>query len=552
MKLEKSYCITIRIGTINIDYRLLIDAKGELLSVQSLIDELPKTAKKLILGKDSITLKRKIIAYKKLIKFILPLLIEDRLPHYKSNFSEVVLYLKNNFTYPQLNENWKQIESLITNVKSNSLHDTIRNLTTQTPSIATDFLPAIIPLLTPRMQRIAFKWLGELRVDELEEYLLAELSYPFSTPYASGILSAIGELKTPSNSVFSAITTYYYRNDKKEEITLGNLIMVLSKFPREETKNIGLDILKRNKDYSVERAADVLLFKFNMRKEVADVLLPHFVNVARGKSEAAFSIFCNRELTEFLPDKEIVFNSFIKSFEKGINHYSIPNIARKTGIAHWYEKILLLLENKKPRIRKGVLILLDCLIGESEFAEYKSNRFTEKYMELVLDQNFEVAQRAINLIKQIGQPLANQKNIDLLLKVFENHPKNNLAPLSAMKCINSLLHDMPYPSQITPFYLAALEEDNDNYRIAGLNGLRFSPDIALKKELLRYKNDANIEVREIASSLFNPIIDERKVTALMKKTANDLFNGNLDESIKSQIPPDLLKKVLDLIKRPLE
>jgi len=77
-----------------------------------------------------------------------------------------------------------------------------------------------------------------------------------------------------------------------------------------------------------------------------------------------------------------------------------------------------------------------------------------------------------------------------------------------------MLNFIPYQSSIEETYVKALNEPDPEVRILALQGLKFSPDVALRQSLVKVKNDQSKKVRESAEDLMAAIIVEKSSNQL--------------------------------------
>jgi len=319
----EKFQVQTKIQEVLIDYLITIDEAGEVIRVKPLIYDLPEIAQKLIFGKKPATLDREIKAYGGLIPYILPLVLNNRLPSYKSAYKEVVNYILSlpPFKPPILADSWDKIEIMIEKKEKCD----IRDLGYCYRTIDTDFFLSLIPFLELNQQRVAFGYIGKRKhktpkkLEELKNHLINELKAPYSTPYASGILKTLSRMTPPSEDIFKAVTTYYYQRDDKSEDTLTYIADALKKHPNETSKSIGFEILNLNKKYAATAAASLLIKTFNAEKEVIDIIMPQFLAADSKISEVALHIFSTINLNKYLPKPEKILEILVEILTKEKN-----------------------------------------------------------------------------------------------------------------------------------------------------------------------------------------------------------------------------------------
>lgn len=497
-----------QIEEISFDYLVSVDEQGQITDVKPMFYQLPKIAQKMIIGDQELALERRIKAYPKLVPFILKLILHDRLHSFKEAYRDIAAYVRSvskQVQEPLEKPLWSCIEDLIVTKNNSSAYDICRKIAYNYHETCTEFFPGIIPFLPSyNAQRVAFDNMHESSAISSKSYLIEELLHPLSTPYASGIIKAISRIKGKETVIFDAIILFYNREGEKSEDALYNISKVLAYYPCEQSKKIGLEILSLNKRYSSNGAASMLINVFDAKQEVVDILLPHFLQADPKISEAAFSVFCSTQLREYLPSTTKILDIYISTIEKGQNlniAYSMPSIAKNTGLLHYGDHIYQSLQKDNAYVQEALLILISFFINEAGGEKFQASRFLNRYFELLKSNRSETIRNALSLIGKIGAK-TQYNYIGICLEVFLSNQKNVLILLSAMWAINHQINSMPeFDEQIIAPYLEALEHPNLNIRKAALNGLKFSNAPAIQKRLLQLVNDPSEEVRREALKL---------------------------------------------------
>jgi len=525
-----------------LDYLLSVDLSGHVHHVQILIFELPASTQKLILGESDGQLERKIRAYAHLFRYLVPLVLADKLPDYQKQLGSLVDEIKQRLAqrgilWTQLPSDilpstlaldlrkfhtsqnrvdsttkliFESIEYIIDHLKDESpdkLEDKLNNIPALPNSIAADFFPAIIPFLDFYTQAKTFRRMADIKSEQVKNYLVDEIKVPSSEPYISSILHALKIYGTEDNDIFNAVVGFYERSDKQGIFgyNLINVLDLLRRYLRPRTKEILLEVLRSNHPSGAWYAAEALLNIGTHQKEIAQEIMPSFKSGNPDVCKVIFKIFMECISEEYLPSADETLNVIAITPLKTTDSDTLSimaDLAIKTGIHLRPYHLLELLNHESATFRCGILNLIHHFYEklQRDFKPFKSARMLTCYRNLVKNVETEVAVQAIRLVGKIGQ----KKDIDLLLETISEDFQNHLVDEEAMKAINLLIQRMPYPFQIESYYLAALANNHRSLKVVALQGLRYSPQYKFKKALAdKYKNDSFPPVSEAAKNLLN-------------------------------------------------
>ena len=534
------YSIQIIIDNKPIDYLLTVDVTGHVYEAKPAIFELPAMAQKLILSDADEMLEKKIHAFARLIRYILPLTLAGWMESYQEEFAPLVQEIN-----VRLNEKglkWKDLyhHAIVESVASSVLElfspdkrisqkqryswqrfarafpnsegqvprYYLLSTSEELPMVAEDFLPAVIPFLKPSSRLGAYGALGNIKTEAIKTFLLSELESLYARSYSNHIFKALKGYPPTDVQLCDAAMQFYRRTNRLRERSVSILLDVLMEHPSHRTRAFAIEILKKNSRYSAVHAARALLKMGVPPHEVTDIAIPLFMAADPKLSEASFSILAIEALpAKHLPKAKKVLNIMVETLSKRHNPniiYALPPLAYKTGLYRYADKICRLLEHEASAVREGMLRLIrDAFqMKDVDIRPFVKEKMLKKYLALAGDINQAVAQSAITLIGIICKGKRMASYIDPLLEVYKQKSKVSVK-LEILKAINSILLVIDYPPQIEPIYLEALKNDDSRFRFEALRGLRFSPDNAFKKTLEEYKNDTDELVKKQAEHLYN-------------------------------------------------
>lgn len=521
-----------------LDYLLTVDETGQVFEAVPTVFDLPLSAQRLILGETDGQLERKIWAYTRLFKYLVPLALVGKLPAYQEVLMPLVeeierrlqekgmqwaqlpidsqnatlveqvlnVFGRDQQASPQLKALWTTITAILENIADWRTSKAVSNMGYEYPTLAADFFTAIIPLRKFEAQKYTFEYLAPTKLESVKHYLLKELEIPSCIPYASGILKALEAYGSGDNEIYNAVIRFYELAESMDEYGLAKLTEVLEHYPTLRSKEIGFEILCLNKRFSARYAAYFLLKLGVSQKEIVDVMMPFFKEADPDISEAAMAIFGKFISTESLPSAAETLDIFKKAAPKkrDLNiALSMCDIAAKNGMYLFVDELFNLLYHELHTVREGTLIFINHAykcngIGIEKF---KTPKMTKRFWELTNDPNTDVVLSAIRLLSKIGREQKRINYIDKLLDVISRNDRNYKIKLEAMEAINIMLHQVPYQNQIEALYIMALEEES-SIKVLALEGLCFCPDYAFKESLfLKYKNDSDNAVRRAAKSI---------------------------------------------------
>lgn len=522
-----------------LDYLLSVDATGHVHRAEPLVFELPAITQKLILGESDGQLERKIKAYARLFRYLVPLVLAGKLPNYQEQLATLVdeinqrlskkgilwsnlpdnlpstlafnlrkFYTTQKQVDPDAKSTFESIEYIINNLKNESdkLEDKLKNFITLPNSIAADFFSAVLPFLDFYTQTKIFRGFAYMKSEKVKNYLLEEINVPSCEPYSGSILHALKVYGAEDSNIFDAVAGFYERLDKQQisGITLINTLDVLRHYLRPRTKEIALEILRSNHQAGAYYAAEVLLNIGTTQKEIAREIMASFQTTNPDVSKVVFRIFEECLSEEYLPSADEILSVFVQTIVKAPDsdiYKNMAGIAIKTGIYLQPDKLIELFYHESAAVRSGVLHLINDFYEKLQrnFKPFKTERMLICYRDLSKTSEVEVAVQAIRLLGKAGH----KKDVDFLLERisidFQNHPIDE----EAIKAINLIIQRIPYPFQIEPRYLAALANNRYTLKVAALKGLRYSPRTNFKKALAdQYINDIH-PVSEAAKELLS-------------------------------------------------
>ena len=312
----------------------------------------------------------------------------------------------------------------------------------------------------------------------------------------------------------------------------------MAKYPSEEAKKICLSILKTNQKTQINDTAWALMMMRVSPQKIVDIVMPFYTAADPKISEASFYLFAtNNTLFNYIPNDHEALDVYTKTLSKAYNN----NIAKSTlailykiGIHKSIRKIYYHLLSPQPEVREGMLLLINQAPLNGHPTKLLTKRkFINCYLDLANDSDGGVSKAAILLIGNIVKDKKSDKCIDHLLWVYKNRP-DDIIHLEIMHSINKLLKNIPYPDQIEPIYLAALQNDKADFRAAALAGLYYSTDMDFKIKLSKYIDDPDPSVRKEAKKFpthrLDLTFDERKKKPTNWQSIKSGFHKRNDRS----------------------
>lgn len=527
------------IDGIIIDYKLRYDASGRVYESKALVFDLPENSQRLILGGDLGERRQSIEAFRKLTPLILPLGIVNQtsfftaeLGHIYENINRwlvekqlsmddlcalaepesLAYYILNSHQFPSeyrddFIQQWPKTMELINERHSNPQISHIRYLGCYYPQFGFKILSLIIPSIKQKnTKRIAYEYLKYFKDDRCINYLAGALNTCQDGLALSGVFEALSKQNLKDSAIRDKVADIYYSDIELSEDAKANLMQVLKHFPNEQVIAIGVDLLKSNRRHSSGRAAKILLDMGYPASKIVEITLPKLQEADSRTSEAAFSILCNSpKYAKYLPSNEALLAIFAKTveFKQNLNIvYAMPSLMKNNFNHQTAAKIVAYLDDKNANVLEGFLIIISCLMKEIELKLRSSNmnHLKTRCVELINHPNQKVVEKALNVLKQIGLKEEDGKYIALFNATinFENNSLNNLY---AMQAINHILPAVTFDDVIVGNYLEALKNANYNYRVAAINGLKYSNDQQLKQSLVYLKDDPAEQVRRAMSAL---------------------------------------------------
>jgi hypothetical protein len=521
-----------------LDYLVKVDDIGQVHEATPMIFELPIVTQKLILGETDEQFERKIKAYAGLLKYLVPLVLAGQLPAYQEQLHPLVEEIKQRLqnralqwgelplkslpfslvrevievyqrgtASPALKACWEKLVYIIEN-QNGWTQDEVRFLGYHHAILAADFFPVIIPFFKPNFQGEFYTNLRNVQSEELKNYLLKELNEPFSKPYGHNIVYCLAKYDPADLSIYEAVLNFYKRieTDLGANSGLWAFLSFLKHYPFPPTKEICFDILLLNQWESSVEAAGILLTMGVKQEEIVALLMPDFQSGNPDLSRVAFAIFAKHIAGEYLPNADKVLDIYVNELINNEVSYSVhemPAIAAKTGIHHTSNRLYEFLEHENKNVRFGILAIINGYfdINISRVRNFLTPQMLDRYWDLTADPEEFVARTAIALIGKIGFWKRRADYIDYLLDIGRN-TNSRYIKIETMKAIYAIMHWIPYPRQVEPFYLEVLENSDSSEWGYALLGLWFSPNRALKKALWnKYKDHTDSYVRHTAAYL---------------------------------------------------
>jgi len=519
----------------HIEYVLEIDVTGHVYSAKAMIFELPEAAMKLSINEGNEELERKIRAYSGLFEYIVPLVLSGRLPSYTVRFESIVqevnsrlasvslnwgeLYDKvtegsiaqlafiglGNFSEPRskMRQIWDKISTIIEKMRDGKVHGDLKFLAEAHISDLGFFFVNIAPFFPSVDQKYVLKHLSNFKSEKLKQYLIGELKKPDCHHYVSGLIYGFLSYEGNDIDIYNAIITYFDNTKEISEETLEAMCEVLLKHNTDKSIQVGYELLNRNEEYSAPKAARLLYEHLENKQDLFNRILLSLEHEEIKKSGAAYQILSEPEYTKYLPEAKDILMLMVRTMEKGRDQsviYSMAPLVRNTGIIHLQDEVYELLSHDFISVREGILLLIICCGHEIGAPEYSSHKFMEKYYSLALDEDLEVRRCAFRILEKGGKYIMNPDNVDKLLGILNELPKDKSA-MDAMTTINYILDSIPYQPQIEDYYKKALEEKDGHFRKYAMIGLTHSSDVKLKKSLFAYENDSSEEVRKLVEQI---------------------------------------------------
>ncbi len=553
------YPVQVTIDGRTLDYLLTVDETGHVFQAVPVVYDLPPVAQKLILGDSRDLLNRKIRAYVRLFKYLVPLYLAHKLslpevdmlplateiqqrlqaksltwatlPYDPSIYNPAMKAIsvfgtnKNNAQSSYWIDAWEAIIQIFKNLNSRDNDEYLSSFGTRFFDVASDFLPAITPLLNKDAQygifnQIAYK---RIRTSMIKEFLLEELDNPACFEYLDGILSALAIFGSGDKDIFEAVVKFYEQKKGVMGSASDRLMEVLMHHPCVRTTEIGFEIIHQNHSQHAYYAARILIEMGVKQGEILKIMMPHFVAAEPDSASAVFYVLRNCITPELLPDSEDLLDVAVRILSKqrvsSVVH-SVPIIARQNETYLKVDELYQLLNHEATGVREMALLTIQEFhqrlkiefYGEArylnkrtkiDFKPFTTPRFTECYWKLAQDSDREVARAAIRVLGMVGFEQKRKDYIDLLLGLAKPDSRKDIQEV-AIGAINFILERIPYAAQIEPLYLSILESNLYYVRSSTIYGLRFSPDLNFKNALwMKYRDDQNTSVQSaIKNDLF--------------------------------------------------
>lgn len=535
------FALQVDIDGRNWDYVLTVDEMGQVHEAIPAIFELPASSHKMIIGESDGQLERKIRAHAGLFKYLVPLALAGKLPTYQEQLAPLVTVINQRLQEKGLE--WGKLHPV---ALSNSLADEILRcygenaaesealqacwdniiaiIEKQPPwpldeidflgqdhgQVAADFFPAITPFYPLDFQAAFYTHLKGYHAESTKQYLLQELTEPSCTPYASGIIEALEPYISEDLAIYQGVVDFCNRIDLKADLPAAALYL-LTHYPLPPTQAICSKILCKGNVHQAEEATAILLSMGMPQAEIVALLLPRFRSGDATVSFSAFSVFAQHISAEYLPGAAEILDVYVQelnSFTRSYSPSQISAIAIKVGIHFMSDRLYDLLAHENEKVRSGILALISGYHKKSDyFSEFLTPPMLDRYWKLCVDPENQIATRAIRLLGKIAVMTKRADYIAAFIAICQNTTKQNIQ-FETIDAINFILHRLAYQPQIEPFYLNFLQKGTERYWSLVLNGLRLSPNLALKQNLwTKYKDHSDSGVRRAANDLFKPYIE---------------------------------------------
>jgi len=526
-----SFAVRVKVAGKEIDYLVEIDSNGMVTGAHATVFKLPLKAQYLFIGKDSDEIIRKVKAYQGLFKFIIPLMLADRLPSFKPEFASIIDEIRNhigaaaeigNHSFLRFRSSikeveafeesinkklWFEIEKLLTDLEERKSVNHLRQIIKIERGCVIELFPYIIPFFIHNAQRRIFELIGEARLVQFRQFLIEELKASFCDPYASGIIHAITEIGYGEEWVYKSLTEYYDQSKKPTHGSLARICTGLKPFHLPRSIEIGFEVLDMENSFSAKFACDLLVHLGN-EKEVAKIVMFLLKKDDLDKMQTAFSM-AETLSSALLPSAEEMLNIYVKALQIARNTSLITSmviIAKKTGAIYLYDQIYELLYHTHKNVKYGVIELISRVVKVENIEIYFSEKFLRRYIEITGEPNNKSNEQIIDLIAWIGNDTLEIRYINVLLRIMEILKKNQHLKFRIMIQINRMLLQMKYQPQIETLYLEALEQDEERIKLLALDAFRLSPQLFFKRKFHVYKNDPSEKVRVAASKIMEPVL----------------------------------------------
>lgn len=537
------------------DYVLTLDETGHVYAAIPVVYDLPLAAQQLILGDSDKAMERKIKAYGRLFKYLVPLVLAEKLPSYQAELLPLVIEIRKRLqerglTWVDLPLDgsvnspamqalsifgnnrqvsspwagaWGMIVTSLESLDNAGEGEVLSAMAHRYPDAASNFLPAVIPLCNEDIQSRTFAELryAKIRTKRFKDYLLEELEHPSCKPCVDGILGTLAGFGPDQKDIYEAALRFYERETNLEGRASDRLMNILEHYPTPRTKEIGFDIIRRNDRQNAAYAARTLIQIGVAQNEILDLMLPFFREATAEASVATFRILSDSISPEYMPTAEEVLDVAVRILVKNNDTsvvVSTSNIAYKNRTYLLVDRLFDLLNHEVSAVKQMVLWIIkyfhntvkaefytkpyDKFYGDGKplnpkikinFKPFVEVRFTTRYWELTKDPDTDTARAAIALIAKVGYEQRRKDYIDSLLDLAE-HDSRYVIQQQIIEAINEILYRIPYPPQIEPFYLSILDSNRIS-RYAAVYGLRFSPNQAFKKAIWeKYQDDQDNSV----------------------------------------------------------
>ena len=538
-----------------LDYLLTVDETGHVFEAIPTIFELPPVAQQLILGDSDEAIWRKIKAYTRLFKYLVPLVLAEKLPFHQAELLPLVTEIRKRLKEKGLiwaelpvsaSENtlamqvlsvfgahklaaskreaaWIMIIATLGDVHNLGEGKELFTIGSKYPELASDFFPTVIPFFKQHVQANAFSVISNVNIktNTIKAYLIEELEHPSCVPCANNILQALKSFDPANKDIYAAVVRFYDRkNELADVFTLDTLMDILKHHFTQRTKEIGFEIIRMNHSQNAYHAAKTLIEIGVEENEILEVMMPVFSEAKDADSAAAtFSVlsYCISPAYQPAPEEvlDVAIRILSKNKDKGITN-SVPGIARKNKTYLLVNRLFELLHHEVAAVRAMILLAIGDFHSTLkvefngretyfylnyptgiDFKPFMTTHFVTCYWDLTKDKDIDVVKTAIKLIGKIGYEQLRDDYIDPLLKLAEADSRKEIWP-EVIQAINRILPRIPYPAQIEPFYLSALESYIYFGRPEAILGLSFSPNRAFKNSLKeKYANDRDKGVQRV-------------------------------------------------------
>lgn len=310
--------------------------------------------------------------------------------------------------------------------------------------------------------------------------------------------------------IFNAVIEFYDRSKENAPWIKGKVLDVLQHYPHPRTQAIAWERLCLNDGHDAALLLKILQNTGVKEEEIAQFLYSSLQSDDAAISNAAFYVFYHHFSEEYWPERsemlEVLVKNFAENEKKYLHEPGLNKMVLKLIHPNPSGQLKPLLYHRLPSVQEGTLALINKLYEDESvhFRLFLSPLIIARCWELANDDDALIAQQALNLLRKVAyeERHACQNFIFPLLAIIHRQTHHSEVVLEAMGVINLVLPTIPYPIQIEPHYLSALSNRDYRFRVAALQGFKFTKNISRIRALAaEYQNDPVPEVQVVAKEL---------------------------------------------------